>query len=132
MYNALNLRRKQLRNRKSAFTLVEIMIVVLIIGILLAIAVPNFVHARETARSKACIENMKQIASAEEQYAMDQKLATGATAPLMTVLVGPTAYIKSTPVCPSAGAYTINAIGTDPVCGIGVNTPATYAPHIIP
>ena len=132
MYNALNLRRKQLRNRKSAFTLVEIMIVVLIIGILLAIAVPNFVHARETARSKACIENMKQIASAEEQYAMDAKLATGSAAPAMTALVGPALYIKSTPVCPSAGAYTISVIGTDPLCAIGLNTPATYAPHIIP
>ena len=59
----------------SAFTLVEIMIVVLIIGILLGIAVPNFIRARETSRSKACIANLKQVDTAKEQYAMDQKLS---------------------------------------------------------
>jgi len=58
-------------NRKSAFTLVEIMIVVAIIGLLAAIAIPNFVKARNTAQSNACINNMRQIDSAIQQWALE-------------------------------------------------------------
>jgi competence protein ComGC len=91
------------------------MIVVLIIGILLAIAVPNFVKARESSRTKSCIANLKQIDSAKEQWAMDNKKNTGDTTAL-TDLVGPTLYIKSNPECPSGGTYTTAAIGTNPSC----------------
>ncbi|MCL6624082.1 MAG: prepilin-type N-terminal cleavage/methylation domain-containing protein, partial [Fimbriimonadales bacterium] len=55
--------------RRKGFTLVEIMIVVLIIGILLAIAIPNFMRARETSRTKSCISNLRQIDAAKEQWA---------------------------------------------------------------
>ena len=132
MFSALKNRQAALKSRRrSAFTLVEIMIVVLIIGILLAIAVPNFVRARESARAKACIDNLKQIDSAKEQYAMDAKIATGVAVSDFTNLVGATNYIKATPLCPSNGTYTINAIGTAPVCSVGANTGATYAPHAL-
>jgi prepilin-type N-terminal cleavage/methylation domain-containing protein len=73
-----NLIRKARAER--GFTLVEIMIVVLIIGILLAIAVPNFVRARESSRAKACVSNLKQIDAAKEQWAMDNNKRTGARA----------------------------------------------------
>jgi prepilin-type N-terminal cleavage/methylation domain-containing protein len=132
------LRNRLANRRRSAFTLVEIMIVVLIIGILLAIAVPNFVRARETSRGKACIANLKQIDSAKEQYAMDNKLPTGDTSVAAdtlgtgSLLVGSALYIKNTPVCPSNGAYTVGNIGATPVCSISANTAATYAPHILP
>ena len=86
--------------RKGAFTLVEIMIVVLIIGILMAIAVPNFVKARESSRKNSCIANLKQTDSAKEQWAMDNKKDAGATV-AYTDLVGATSYMKSTPTCPS-------------------------------
>src|SRR5438093_9754756 len=89
---------------RRGFTLVEIMIVVLIIGILLAIAVPNFVKARETSRAKACVANLKQIEGAKEQWAMDTKAATNAT-PGTTDLF-PT-YVRNTPACPSGGTYTL-------------------------
>ena len=59
------------RNKRTGFTLVEIMIVVLIIGILLAIAVPNFIKARQNSRLQTIIANLKQIESAEEQWAME-------------------------------------------------------------
>ena len=58
-------------NKKYGFTLVEIMIVVLIIGLLAAIAVPNFVKARSKTQTNACIDNMRQIENAIEQYAME-------------------------------------------------------------
>ena len=126
-----NLNARRTRIRKSAFTLVEIMIVVLIIGILLAIAVPNFVHARETSRGKACIANLKQIQSAEDQWAIDNKKSSADPAPVLaTELVGPALYMKAVPLCPSAGTYTVFAVGTDPTCSIGAAT--TYAPHALP
>ena len=65
---------RNLKKNEKGFTLIEIMIVVLIIGILLAIAVPNFVKARTTSQTKSCIGNLKQIDAAKEQYAMDNKL----------------------------------------------------------
>jgi prepilin-type N-terminal cleavage/methylation domain-containing protein len=58
------------RRRERGFTLVEIMIVVLIIGILLAIAVPSFMNARERSRANACRANLRQIQAAKEQWAM--------------------------------------------------------------
>src|SRR6266487_2938718 len=93
---------KLVKRVRRGFTLVEIMIVVLIIGILLAIAVPNFIKARESSRAKSCVANLKQIESAKEQWAMDTKAATNAT-PGTTDLF-PT-YVRNTPVCPSGGTY---------------------------
>ena len=110
------------------------MIVVLIIGILLAIAIPNFVKARETSRGKACVANLKQIDSAKQQYLMD-KSATTYTAADMSDLVG--TYIRTTPTCPAGGAYTPGSQTTSPVCSLAAGTAAMYGsagsyPHYIP
>lgn len=107
------------RFRKSkGFTLVEIMIVVLIIGILLAIAVPNFIKARETSRTQTCIANLKQIDSAKEQFAMENKLDTGAAVAWTDLVNGQTGYLKAQPSCPSGGTYTIDVVGTNPSCSL--------------
>jgi prepilin-type N-terminal cleavage/methylation domain-containing protein len=106
------------KKARKGFTLVEIMIVVLIIGILLAIAVPNFIKARESSRAKACTANLKQLDSAKEQYAMDNKLSNG-DAVAAGALWAANAYIKTEPECPSGGTYTVAAIGTDPTCSDG-------------
>ena len=120
--------KKFARKLRHGFTLVEIMIVVLIIGILLAIAVPNFIRAREGSRAKSCQGNLKQIQSAKEQWAMDNKASTSAT-PAMTDRAP--AYIKSTPACPSSGTYTVANMSTDPSCSIG-GTAGTYNAHVLP
>lgn len=102
-------------NKKKGFTLVEIMIVVLIIGILLAIAVPNFVRARETSRTRTCTANLKQIDSGKEQYAMEARLASGAAVTWANLTPD---YLKQQPTCPSGGTYTVGTVGTDPTCSI--------------
>ena len=116
---------------RRGFTLIEIMIVVLIIGILLAIAVPNFVKARESSRVKACVANLKQIQSAKEQWAMDQR-QPGTASPAAGVLYGTGMYIPGPatgPVCPANNAaYTINAVDTNPSCSYA----ATNAEHALP
>jgi prepilin-type N-terminal cleavage/methylation domain-containing protein len=111
------------KNRNKGFTLVEIMIVVLIIGILMAIAVPNFIQARSTSRKNSCIANLKQIDSAKEQFAMETKLDTGAT--VLSTDLAPT-YIKSFPSCPGGGVYTVAVVGTNPSCSLSASG------HVLP
>jgi prepilin-type N-terminal cleavage/methylation domain-containing protein len=105
--------------KKSGFTLVEIMIVVAIIGLLAAIAIPNFVRARTTSQKNACINNLRQIDGAKQQWALETKQAATAT-PLYTDI---SVYLKNAVSCPSAGtdttfggSYTINDCTTAPTC----------------
>ena len=100
--------------RKQGFTLVEIMIVVLIIGLLAAIAIPNFIKARKTTQMNACIDNLRAIEGAIEQALMAGTPAANLNA---GVLYGADAYIKVAPVCPSTKtAYAIPTDGSRPVC----------------
>ena len=116
---------------RRGFSLIEIMIVVLIIGILLAIAVPNFVKARESSRTKACVANMKQIQSAKEQWAMDNR-QPGSASPGAGVLYGTGNYIPGPaagPVCPANNtAYTINTVDANPSCSYAATNPE----HVLP
>ena len=85
-------------------------------GLLAAIAIPSFVKARNTAQYNACINNLRQIDGAKEQWAMAMRKVDGDPADVR----GISQYIKGgkIPVCPQGGTYTINPIGTLPVCSI--------------
>ena len=97
---------------KKGFTLVEIMIVVAIIAILAAVAIPNFVRYRKTSQMNACISNLKQIQAAVEQARMG-----GVANPGWDDIVGTDKFIKVTPTCPAGGSYTLPANDTsDPTC----------------
>ena len=101
--------------RKSGFTLVEIMIVVAIIELLAAIAIPNFVKARSASQKSACIANLKQINGATATWAMEKKKNNSDT-PVATDLYGADAYIRDEPGCPGGGDYTLTQVDTRPTC----------------
>ena len=102
-------------NRKAGFTLVEIMIVVAIIGLLAAIAIPNFVKARTTAQKNACINNLRQVDGAKEQWGLEKKVSSTAA----TVATEVDEYIKGgAPKCPAGGTYTYNAMNANPTCTV--------------
>jgi len=106
----------KIRNpRNAGFTLVEIMIVVAIIGLLAAIAIPNFVKARTASQKNACIANLKQIDGAKATWALEAK-KVNADIPNATNLYGTTAYIRDEPTCPGGGVYSPLAVSVKPSC----------------
>ena len=116
--------------KKSGFTLVEIMIVVAIIGLLAAIAIPNFVRARTVSQANACINNLRQMDGAVQQYALEQKLASSSSYTLS--VLKPYIKLDSTgniPACPASGSYAAGSTVTNPpTCSLSGNSPAHKLP----
>jgi prepilin-type N-terminal cleavage/methylation domain-containing protein len=118
-------------SHEAGFTLVEIMIVVAIIGLLAAIAIPNFVSARARAQADACINNLRQIDGAATQFALEHGKKTGDHINFPDDLMP---YIKlnavgSMPACPAAGSYSDDKVGNPPKCSLG----STVSPgHVMP
>jgi prepilin-type N-terminal cleavage/methylation domain-containing protein len=122
-----------MRTKKKGFTLVEIMIVVLIIGLLAALAVPSIIRARKISRTNACLNNLRIIEAAKDQWAMEKKAAEGA-APVVAEVE---AYMKAVPTCPAQTGvggtlhYDYNNLGVNPTCKYAVLNLADH-PAVLP
>ena len=101
------------------------------IGILVAIALLNFIKARSASSSNPCINNLRQIDAAANEFALEHHLTNGSPINFPDDL---TPYIKLTkdgkiPPCPQGGVYSIKKVGDTPTCSLGTTV---NPPHVLP
>jgi prepilin-type N-terminal cleavage/methylation domain-containing protein len=117
--------KSDMKLNKKGFTLVEIMIVVAIIGLLAAIAIPAYIKTRQDTFAKDCCNNLRQIRDAQQRYMFEH--ANKAPA-YPSDLVGTDSYILKEPKCKAGGAYTLVTTGEmTPTC----SSDSTDYPHKI-
>ena len=106
------------RTRNGAgFTLVEIMIVIAIIGMLAAIAIPNYAKCRDRARASTGVSNLQAIDGAIQQWALDARKQAGDPVQYSDI----SSYLRRAVVCPSGGktfedSYQLTSVDTPPNC----------------
>ena len=106
-------------HRTSGFTLIEIMIVVAFIGMLAAIAIPTFIRARSTSQTNACINNLRQIDGAIQQWTLEKNKS--GTDQVTSTDVQPYIGHNSAgqwPQCPGGGTYSLTDVSTHPTCSL--------------
>ena len=101
----------------SAFTLIEIMVVITIIGVLAAMAVPNILESVEKSRCETCVINLKNIEGAKVRWAAEHRKLSTET-PSNDDLFGKGKYIRDILVCPSGGTYSLNPVDDRPTCSV--------------
>jgi type IV pilus assembly protein PilA len=114
-----------MQSAQKGFTLVEIMIVVVIIGLLAAMAIPAFQKVRVASQDKAVLNNARQMAAAADQYYLEN----GATTAASSSLVGATNYVKALNTVASEVYPTSYTQGiTITISGVANARTITYAP----
>jgi prepilin-type N-terminal cleavage/methylation domain-containing protein len=115
-------------NGKAGFTLVEIMIVVAIIGLLAAIAIPNFVRARESAQLNSIANNLRILEGAKEQWALEMKTNTAAAVGLTDLAP----YLKNNTLIPVVGeGYTFGTVSDLVQAGAGITLAGKTGPFTV-
>ena len=109
--------------RQHGFTLIEIMIVVAIIGMLAAVALPSLVRAQRTAKKTTCINNLKTIEGAKINWALENKKGDQ-DVPGDADLFGNDRYVARKPECPAGGSYDLKSVAEKPTCSV--------AEHVLP
>lgn len=110
------------RSRRGGFTLVEIMIVILILGVLMNMALPSIVAARDRSQGRACVKNLNNINMAKEQYSMDARLSATDSNPIAWASIAPYMKTVNLPTCPTNNAaYTIGPPSALPSCSYGTS-----------
>lgn len=116
----------------KGLTLIEILTVSFILSIIIMIVVPSWMRQRETARARACQENLTKIDGAKEIYAMEHNLPNGAEVEMDDLVGEEAGYLKRKPVCPAGGDYLVQPIGTAPSCTYYGKEKYNIPPHILP
>jgi len=118
-------------NKKiSGITIVKWIGLCLLIGLLFAAAIPNFIKPRMHYSENACVNNLRQIETAKEKWAA----ANGKTDGAIVTEDNIKSYLKlnlneNFPGCPSGGKYSVGKIGENPTCSLGTTV---MPPHVLP
>ncbi len=103
---------------RQGFTLIEILVVLGIIALVSALAIPNLFKSRDTAQKTACIENLNRIEGVKQQWGAEKKKDQADVAEIADL----EPYLKKFPSCPSGGAYVLQPLGTKATCNIPGHT----------
>ena len=115
----------KITNKNEGFTLVEIMIVVVIIGLLAAMAIPAFQKVRSSSQDKAVLNNARQLSAGADQYYLENGVSTVT----LSDLLGPTSYVKAlNTVANETYPLTFTQGITVTISGVAGTRTITYAP----
>ena len=97
------------------FTLIEIFFVILILALLIAVAMPNFIKTRNEVIQITCISNLRKLDDSVDRYAVSSGESLGGEVFFTDIIPE---FLKIKPQCPAEGTYTLNPIGQTPTCSI--------------